>query len=375
MLFNPAFLYLANYISSDTIFLSLSLIWFTILLWIIHYPTNKLIIIHAIVLFIAFTVRYNALFYPIISCIAFLFYKEKMLNKFLGLIASIGLIFCFIQYNSNQYFELSGQRQFTPFSGWQMANNAMYAYKFVPNNDVKKVPARFADLDKMIRDYFDSTRNSKEHPEEKLIASTIYMWTPSAPLRLYMHKTLKIDTTGSKNEFICWAKVAPLYKDYATYIIKQYPMAFAQFYLLPNALKYYAPPVEFLQEYSTGKDFVHPIAQQWFQYKSDKITTIFKDFKVNILDFYPIMVGTMNVLFFLGFISFLFLEGHKKKPLLGKAIFLVVCLWLVNFGFSVFASPIALRFQLFPILVMISFTFLFIEFLINEANQNETTQQ
>jgi len=370
MLFNPVFLYLANYISSDTIFLSLSLIWFTTLLWIVHFPSNKLIILHALVLFIAFTVRYNALFYPIISCIAFLFYKEKMPSKITGLIGAILLISVFINYNSNKYYELCGKRQFTPFSGWQMANNAMYAYKFVPNDQVKEVPVKFQMLDKMVRGYFDTTRNNKKHPEEQLIASTVYMWSPNAPLRQYMHKTLIIDTIGD-NELKCWATVAPLFKEYATYLIKQYPLEFIQYYLFPNALKYYAPPIEFLQDYSTGKEFVHPIAQQWFEYKSNKLTTIFKDFKVNVLDFYPIMVGTMNVLFFLGFISFLILDGYKKKPLLGKAIFLVVCLWLINFGFSVFASPIALRFQLFPILIMISFTFLFIEFLIKEANQKE----
>ncbi len=33
MVFNPLFLYLANYVSSDAFFLALSLIWFTLLLW------------------------------------------------------------------------------------------------------------------------------------------------------------------------------------------------------------------------------------------------------------------------------------------------------------------------------------------------------
>lgn len=370
MLFNPVFLYLANYVSSDTVFLSLSIIWFTLLLWIIHSPSNKLIIFHAIILALAFTVRYNALFYPIISFVAFTFYREKIVNKIAGLAFSVLLLFLFIQFNNNKYYELCGKSQFTPFSGWQMANNAMYAYKYVPNNQVKKVPAKFAKLDKMVRDYFDSTRNNKKHPEEELVASTIYMWTPTAPLRMYMHKVYPNDSIPNQ-ELKYWASVAPLYKDYGAYIIKNYPLAFAEHYLLPNALKYYAPPIEFLQEYSTGKDEVHPIAQQWFDYKSTKLTTIFKDLRVNVLDFYPIMVGTMNVLFFLGFISFLTLEGYKKRPLLGKAIFLVVCLWLVNFGFSVFASPIALRFQLFPILTMTSFTFLFIEYLIKEATTKE----
>jgi hypothetical protein len=195
------------------------------------------------------------------------------------------------------------------------------------------------------------------------------MWTPSAPLRMYMQQQFKKDSTAP--EMKRWATVAPLYKDYATFLIKTYPRAFFQYYLFPNALKYYAPPVEFLESYSTGVDSVHPIAQKWFDYKSNKITTIFKDFKVNILDFYPILVGTMNVIFFLGMISFLVLEGYKQHKLMGKGLLLVVCLWLVNFGFSVFASPIALRFQLFPIIVMTSFAFLFMGYIISEATKKE----
>jgi hypothetical protein len=195
------------------------------------------------------------------------------------------------------------------------------------------------------------------------------MWSPGTPLRTYMQNQWKKDSTAPEIKY--WASVSPLYEEYGKYIIKQYPLTFAQFYLLPNALKYYAPPIEFLEYYSTGVDSVHPIAQMWFEYKSNKITTKFKDFKVDILNFYPILVGTMNVIFFLGMLGFLLLQGYKQQPQMGKGLLLVVCLWLTNFGFSIFASPIALRFQLFPILVMTSFAFLFMGFLIKEATKKE----
>lgn len=369
MLFNPVFLYLANYVSSDTLFLSLSITWFTILLWIIYRPSRKLMIYHAIVLFLAFTVRYNALYYPLIAGIAFLLSKQSILQKVLALAACVILIGSFIEYNKSKYYEVSKKRIFTPFTGWQMANNAMYAYKFVPKNERKPVPKKFQPLDKMIREYFDSTFNNPKYPHEMMVASTIYMWSPGTPLRTYMQNQWKKDSTAQEIKY--WASVSPLYEEYGKYIIKQYPLTFAKFYLLPNALKYYAPPIEFLEFYSTGVDSVHPIAQMWFEYKSNKITTKFKDFKVDILNFYPILVGTMNVIFFLGMIGFVLLQGYKQQPLMGKGLLLVVSLWLTNFGFSIFASPIALRFQLFPILVMTSFAFLFMEFLIKEATKKE----
>ncbi|WPQ63357.1 FAD-dependent oxidoreductase [Chitinophaga sancti] len=368
MLFNPVFLYLANYISSDTLFLSLSLIWFNLLIWSIYHPTPKVIFTSSIILFLAFTIRYNALFYPLVAAVAFILYRKKIALKILGLFVSLILIYGFINFNNSKYYDLCGKKQFTPFTGWQIANNAMYAYKFVPKNEYKKTPKKFQDLDNMVRTYFDTTRDYKKHPEEAMMVSTIYMWTPTAPLRQYMKKMFKNETIVDEyTEYKQWATIAPFFKEYGTYLIKAYPIPFAMYYLFPNAIKYYAPPVEFLGEYSTGKDIVSPIAKVWFEYNSLKIITIFKDFKVNILNFYPILVGTMNVIFFLGLISFILLDGSKKKKSLSKALLLVASLWLFNFAFSVFASPIALRFQLFPILVMTSFAFIFMDYLINEA--------
>jgi len=369
MLFNPVFLHLANLVSSDTLFLSLSLIWFNILLWSIYYPTPKLMVAHAFVFILAFMVRYNALFYPLVAGVAFLLYRNRLILKLGGLALCCVLVYTFIHFNQKKYYELCGKSQFTPFTGWQIANNAMYAYKFVPPDERKPVPARFQLLDNMIRNYFDTTRDLKKHPEEALVASTVYMWTRTAPLRKYMDTVYKKDTISP--EFKKWAAIAPTLKDYGSFIIKQYPLAFLEFYIMPNSIKYYAPPIEFLETYNDGKEMVAPNAKQWFDYKTDKVTSIFKDPKVEILNYFPIVVGIMNVVFFMGLLGFLLLEGYKKYKIFSKSLLLVVCLWIFNFGFSVFASPIALRFQLFPILVMISFAILFIEILIKEAIQEK----
>jgi hypothetical protein len=69
--------------------------------------------------------------------------------------------------------------------------------------------------------------------------------------------------------------------------------------------------------------------------------------------------------------GYLMFNGYQKQPWLNKAIILATSLWLLNFGFSVFASPIALRFQLFPIIVSVAFACLFIEYIIKIAGQHE----
>lgn len=86
---------------------------------------------------------------------------------------------------TNKYVEISGHRQFTPFTGWQIANNALYAYRYVDSAHRKDVPPRLQQLDKMVRNYFDSSRDLRTHPTEGLIASTVYMWDPHSPLSIY----------------------------------------------------------------------------------------------------------------------------------------------------------------------------------------------
>jgi hypothetical protein len=265
---------------------------------------------------------------------------------------------------------LTGIRQFSPFSGWQMANNALYTYRYLQDKQLQHLPVRFKKLDSMVRTYFDTTRNVFLNPQEMMIANTWYMWDPKSPLQIYMQQQFKKDSTADILKR--WATVGPLYADYGAYLIKQYPLAFAKFYLLPNALKYYVPPVEFLDTYNMGKDKISPIGQVWFGLKSGKVRTHFKDLKVTVLNFYPILVGVLNVIFIFGVIGFILLQGFKYNKQLWRALLLVTGLWLVNFGFSVFASQIALRFQMLPILVFLSFSLLLIDYIWRAASSENT---
>lgn len=365
VLFNPVFLYLANYISSDAFFLSLSLIWFTQLFWIIALPSKRLIVINSLVLFLTFTVRYNALFYPVIAIVTLFQGRHSTMRKLGGILCSFLLIGLFMIYTSNEYRRLTGYWQFTPFTGWQTANNALYAYRYVDSSHRKSVPRKFQQLDRMVRNYFDTTRDVKRYPSETMIASTVYMWDPRSPLSIYADSQSKLDTMATALKK--WAKVAPLLSEYGGLLIRQYPSEYVKYYLLPNAMKYYAPPVEFLGEYSTGVDSVQPIAKIWFDYKSNKLKTKAKDYKVSMLNFFPVLTGTMNIVLLFTLISYVILKGYRQTPKLNHGMLLLVTLWIINFGFSVFAAPIALRFQLFPIMVSFSFTLFLLEYLVKAA--------
>ncbi|WP_315814458.1 hypothetical protein [Paraflavitalea speifideaquila] len=254
------------------------------------------------VLSIAFMVRYNALIYPLISLIAILLTRnsvKRKINYIVIMFFPIGLFVLFTMYQYKQETEIW---QFSPFSGWQLANNAMYAYKFVDSASRKPVLPKFRNLDNMIRRHFDTTRDAKKHPEELSLASTMYMWTRHQPLFKYRDSIFRSDTISS--EFRKWASMGPFYAEYGKHIIRKYPMYYFKYFIVPNSIRYYSLPLEYLSYYNEGKDYVQNSAKEWFNYKSNKVFARTKTVESNLIIYYPVYTGIMNALFLFLFISF-----------------------------------------------------------------------
>ncbi len=355
---NPVYLYLSNYILSDSLFLGLSLTWFALLFWIINLPNMRLILLQVTILFLAFTVRYNAIYYPFITFIALILAPMSFIKKMGAMAINLIPIFAFVIFTSNQYKEFTSIRQFTPFSGWQIANNAMYAYRYVDSTQQKKAPIKFEAIDTLVRQYFSEKKDKSKNSQELLMAGTFYMLDHRAPLQLLMTKRFKNDSVTSL--VARWASLGPFYKDYGIYLIKQHPITYLRYYIWPNTLKFYAPPVEFLGYYNMGTNNVGELIQIWFGYKSGKVTTVFKSYDVKVLDFLPIFSGILNTVFLFCLISIGILQPIIKS-LKTKFLLLAVVFWFTNASFSIIASPITLRYQLFSLIITSGFTILLIE--------------
>jgi hypothetical protein len=375
MVLNPLFLHLGNMVSSDGFFLSLSLTWFSLLLWIIHRSSNKIIFWHGVVLFIAFTVRYNALIYPFIAIVAFSLSGLSLRKKITGIAFPLLLCCWFIGLTMYQYKKLTGYWQFSPFSGWQWANNAMYAYRYVDSADRKPVILKYKALDDMIRKFYDRTRNFTMYPSEQEQASTFYMWSRGMPLMKYRDSLFK--DTAKATDFKRWASMGPFYKEYGIYIIKKYPLYFIRYFAWPNSNKYYAPPLEFLQFYNSGRDDVTEQAQKWFGYPSRTIRARMSSKETWVLNFYPILTGIINVVMFFSLLYYILLKGWQFNKVFHKTIVIGATVWLLNAGFTTFASSAALRYQSFPAVLTAIFILLLVDWLIqlmksmNKTNKEE----
>ena len=352
VLLNPLPLYLANYISADALFIGLSLLWLSSLIWIIYKPRPLLVVVQAVLLLACFTVRYNAIYYPFVAILALLLSRQPWKFKLLGVTLSLLLVGSSILYTSNKMKETIGQWEFSAFSGWQLANNALYMYQHIPAAERGPIPKRFAGLETMVRQHMDTLAKIKFSSADSA-NSYFYLWSSRGPLIQYLERKYKKDSATPY--FNRWASEGPLYSSYALYLIKKYPLEFAKEWLLPNAVKYVVPPTEFLGIYNMGSEDVGRLAKDWFDYKSVKILSQGKknrETSIAATEWFPIFGAMSNILLVMGSIGVIFFGGVRWKEYgLVQLLAAMLTFYFVNSAFSVFASPVVLRYQVFPLLV------------------------
>lgn len=97
---NPFYLFYSNYITSDPFFNSLTVVWFTLLIWMLHRVTWLLIIIQLVILSQLFLIRYNAIIFPflmwLVVCMARCSYPKRVLS----ISASLIFIAAFVYLNT-----------------------------------------------------------------------------------------------------------------------------------------------------------------------------------------------------------------------------------------------------------------------------------
>jgi hypothetical protein len=370
LFFNPLNLYLANYVSSDSIFIGLSLLWLTQLIWIINRPQRYQLLTQAILIFIAFTFRYNAMYYPILSAIAIFLSSQRLWSKIVGTILPILFIIPFIVFSRNATLKLVGTSQFPPIlGGWQWGNNALYMREYIHVDSMKLPSDQCRELDRIAQKFFKTYP-----PQERDLVSYVanYFFRESdAPLKQYMNSHYPV--TNDIASVIAWGKVAPIFGEYGLYLIKSHPLSFARHYLLVNTKNYFLPPLEKLELYNLGEQEIWPIAKYWFGYPNPKINSFLpKTFQGRLLFLYPAFFMFLNLYFAGALFLYIRRRGFAgTERALPNTILLISVFMILNFCFSVFANIIVIRYQVFPMIVCLSSSMLLIDWL--EASKDGQT--
>lgn len=370
---NPIYIYTSNLILSDTLFTALSICWFTQLIWLIFRPRPYMLLTHTLLLLAVFSIRYNALYYPLIGAVAFLLSRQKRWFIITGIALPVLLVIGFIQYTTHTMQKKFGVKQFSPFGSWKVASNALYVYEHIySNTDSNAIPQRFQPLDKRVRAYFNGPHYKADILVNDPTWGSFYMWLHPSPLIQHMFSIYGPDKMNLN--FVKFAPMGPLYGDYGAYIIKKHPLAFARYFVAPNVLRYINPPQEVLVDdvnpFSLRRDYLGQPAIQWFHLKTIRVPTARIAFRTQLFYIYPAFCTFLHYLFVLSAIGFILLKGYRHVPAAARhGVWVAMALWLVDFGFSLTAAAVVLRYQLFIMAIEFSFAALFIEWLYQLSTQ------
>lgn len=358
LFFNPLFLYISNAVLSDTLFAALTILLLTQFLWILYRPTTLSIIVQGIIIGLAFTVRYTAIYYPIVALAGLLLSRYKPSLKIIGFLLGISFIVPYYLYTAKKTKEITGTSEFSVFGGWQIANNALYMYDHI-NVDSNKIPSDTRELDRLSKLFFERIHPSTQ--ELSALPGTYFIKVPYAILKPYM--AFRFSYEDAPGQFRAWGMVSPIYNKYGKYLIMHYPFKFMQYYLWLNTKNYFLPHLEKFHIYNLDINTVPVHVQDWFKYVTPDVTVASKTAQQKICYIYPILFMLLNIYFMCRFIwlyvtgEFRRMSDYFRMSLLFIGLYLVV-----NFAFSVFATPVVLRYQLIPLVILFTYTLLLLEY-------------
>jgi hypothetical protein len=353
LFFNPAFLYISNCILSDSVFCAISIVWFTQFLWMYRKPATRQIVIQSILIGIAFTIRYTAIYYPIVMIFGYMLSRNRIGNKVLGIVLPWVFILPFIFYTKQKTKEITGTAQFSVFGGWQLANNALYMYDHI-KVDSTQLPPGSVELDNLVRSFYK--RVPKDYRDFQSFPGTYFIKIPYAVLKPYMFKHCTF--SDAPGQFLAWGTVSPLYVSYGKYLILHNTFAFARYYLWLNVKNYFIPHLEKFGSYNLGSDRMQYAAQYWFNLKSAAVHAQMPELQEHLFFFLPAFFMMLNIYFMFSLMWLFFNGGLKMDSLYFRPILLFVIFIIINFCFSVFATPIVFRYQLVPMMLLFSFSIL-----------------
>ncbi len=354
ILLNPAVPYLCNYVSSDALFLGLSLIWLTVLMGLLREPSWWRLWLQLVLLFVIFNLRFVALFYPAVAALCFLLLRRKgsVMYKLTGIVCSVGIVLVCSAWIKRVTYKATGAATFSAFSGWQIANNVMNMYPFIDADTVGLPTPECRELARDIGTYF--ARTGPALRAKGAVSTTEYMWMRSSPLHQFMDSLRRRQKT---DYFRAWNRVAPIFSEYSYHLIRKHPVAYMRYYGWPSAESFFWAPLDVFAVYNEGKPTIDPIACSWFGYAHNRPKVFSATAQTILLAPLP-RVGLFLYVLFPG-VALMFLwsgADRKRHPLFTGALELVAAYLLANTIFSIFASPSVFRYQLLPMILLFVFS-------------------
>lgn len=228
--FAPRLLFCTNFLMSDGIFNSLTMLFLTTAIWIIYKKNWILIIVHLIIFAFLYSIRFSGMFYICISIFTLIISPTCRSKTGKALLAALPVILFLALYvnTKKEYRQQSGADTLSGFSGWQLINNASVLFP-----EAKQLsPALFKSGDtKVLHRFLQSCPDSLFSNEYTM--TTDYMWNKDLPYKQFLFH-YAINT--KQNYSVSWAKTGELYGRYAKELILHSPFKFFTDYIIPSFL-------------------------------------------------------------------------------------------------------------------------------------------
>lgn len=225
-------------------------------------PSWRWLWLQLLLLALIFNIRYVALYYPAVAAIAFFLMRTDMRFKLLGIGASLAVVEIGTIWIKAITRQQTGAPIFSAFSSWQIANNALHSYPYIPVHTTGLPSAESQVLADSVRNYFG--RVGPEVTKKDPSATTDYMWQRDLPLHPYLSA---YEQQHSLPYFTSWNRVAAVFTEYGYHLIPKHPLAFARYYIWESAKGYFYPSLDVYAVYNEGRKEADPVAKRWFDYK------------------------------------------------------------------------------------------------------------
>ena len=224
---NPSVIFMDSYIMSDSLFVSLTLLFLTTLIWIIYNGSWTALVANLILLWWCMDTRYIGLFYPVFSAAAVVwaFWKRFKWVALAGGVLPLLMLYAYRASAVEKMKEEFGVETFSSFGGWQKANNgvAVLPYVKVDPNEISDPQVRA--IHQIVRQFPDSVFSTRD------IIATSFMWTRNYPGKMCLSQY--IQQTGTPY-LKAWAYVGTQMEAYGDFLQSHYRMEFFKYYIIPN---------------------------------------------------------------------------------------------------------------------------------------------
>lgn len=362
---NPLFPYISNCILPDALFISLSVLLITQLMWMKETPKKSRVIMQSIIIGVSFTLNYFAIWYPLITLVGLVGCRYPWHLKMTGIAGSFIIIAAWVIFTKYETQKVTGVPTFSISEDWQLANNALYNYESL-RVDTNRMPKYMHSLDQEVRRFF--TTIPKDQRDLSSIAGSFYLIAPRSPLKSYMNQ--QFVNAEILPQIITWGKVAPLYKSYGFYLITTNTKTFINKFIISNAKNYLLPPLEKLDNYNLFLNTVPYEVQDWFNYTLPDVASVSPRFQQKLFSYYPSIFLFLNGCWLIGVCSIIFMQKFKSLRF-GSIYFISLTglYLLLSFLANIIAHPIVFRFEVSPLIFLISSSLMIFECLSTVKNE------